>query len=104
MRTRKISTVSLAVISISRDTLLTKPFTDRCGVFTYGNHYCCRDNPAPLENCHWVGEGDCADNTCSSTDVTLLVNDQDDDGNSCSCKPSAIADFLEMKSLIRGDY
>ncbi|KAL4958708.1 uncharacterized protein BDV14DRAFT_194358 [Aspergillus stella-maris] len=37
--------------------------------------YCCpRSSAMPLENCHWVGKGDCADNTCSPTEVTLATD------------------------------
>lgn len=42
--------------------------------------YCCKGKKAPLERCHWVGQGDCADNTCSDTETTLLVDHRGDEG------------------------
>jgi chitinase len=76
---------------------------DRWGwatVFCYGYHYCCKkDRPVPLQNCHWVGQGDCADNTCSASEVTLWTNDRGDKYTSCAwwrkkalcCTPNADA-------------
>ncbi|KAL7621055.1 hypothetical protein AAE478_008367 [Parahypoxylon ruwenzoriense] len=66
---------------------------DRWGwatVFCNGYHYCCKkDKPIPFRACHWVGKGDCADNTCDKTEVTLWT-----DGyrkKSLCCKPNADA-------------
>jgi chitinase len=69
-------------------------------VFCHGNHYCCKkDRPIPFKNCHWVGKGDCADNTCSKSEVTLWTNDRGDTYGGCSwgrkkalcCTPNADA-------------
>lgn len=54
-------------------------------VFCHGFHYCCKkDRPIPLQNCHWVGKGDCADNTCAKSEVTLWTNDRGDTYSGCS--------------------
>lgn len=44
------------------------------------SRYCCKTAEPPLQNCHWVGQGDCADNTCSAVEVTLRTDQQ---GDSC---------------------
>ncbi|GKZ39502.1 hypothetical protein AbraIFM66950_000449, partial [Aspergillus brasiliensis] len=72
---------------------------DKCTVFHHSMHYCCKTKPAPLTNCHWVGKGDCADNRCSSSEVTLATNGQGDSIWSCNwwrkkslcCTPSTSA-------------
>lgn len=51
--------------------------------------YCCKLNglPTPLRNCHWVGQGGCADNTCSDTEVTLETDNVGDNGlTACWCQ------------------
>lgn len=48
--------------------------------------YCCATYKPPLTNCHWVGQGDCADNTCNNAEVVLLTNPYGDNGNACACK------------------
>lgn len=55
-----------------------------CTIFNSGQHYCCQDDQKPLDNCHWVGQGDCAENTCNSKEVTLTVNSQGDSYSSCN--------------------
>lgn len=50
------------------------------------NRYCCKNNPPPFSNCHWVGQGDCADNTCNNKEVTLILDQGGGDGNLCSCE------------------
>ncbi len=74
---------------------------DRWGwatVFCNGYNYCCKKNkPMPLTNCHWVGQGDCADNTCAASEVTLWTNDRGDSYSGCAwyrekslcCTPNA---------------
>lgn len=61
---------------------------DRTGwgtVFKHGNEYCCpKGKSAPLEDCHWVGKGDCADNTCKNTEVTLERDTGGDSYGGCS--------------------
>ncbi|KAF9888672.1 hypothetical protein FE257_008430 [Aspergillus nanangensis] len=66
-------------------------------VFSHGSDYCCpKSQPMPFTGCHWVGQGDCADNTCDNTEVTLLTDDRGDSYSACSwwrkkslcCKPS----------------
>lgn len=55
--------------------------------FEHGNEFCCpKDDPPPLLDCHWVGKGDCADNTCSGSEVTLFTDVQGDKPGGCSCK------------------
>ncbi|KAF4839834.1 Mutanase [Colletotrichum siamense] len=49
-----------------------------CNLFKYMSHYCCKSSQPPLRSCHWVGKGDCADNTCSATEVTVRTNSQGD--------------------------
>ncbi|GIJ85609.1 hypothetical protein Asppvi_004468 [Aspergillus pseudoviridinutans] len=44
--------------------------------------YCC-PSPAKFTNCHWVGKGDCADNTCDDNDIQLMVNSYGDSKSSC---------------------
>ncbi|KAH6634677.1 glycoside hydrolase superfamily [Chaetomium sp. MPI-SDFR-AT-0129] len=54
-------------------------------VFCNGFHYCCKkDRPIPLRNCHWVGQGDCADNTCAKSEITLWTNDRGDSYSGCA--------------------
>ncbi|KAK1771446.1 glycosyl hydrolases family 18-domain-containing protein [Phialemonium atrogriseum] len=43
----------------------------KCNSKHNGRHYCCKGIDKPLTNCHWVGQGDCADNTCNAKEVTL---------------------------------
>lgn len=58
-------------------------------VFKHGNEYCCPKNePPPLLDCRWVGQGDCADNTCGASEVTLLTDERGDSYGGCSCKSS----------------
>ncbi|KAJ6071566.1 hypothetical protein N7499_009580, partial [Penicillium canescens] len=61
---------------------------DRTGwgtTFKHGNHYCCpKSEPIPLKNCHWVGKGDCADNTCNAEEVTLATDNMGDAFTGCS--------------------
>ncbi|KAL3429986.1 hypothetical protein BDV09DRAFT_31381 [Aspergillus tetrazonus] len=53
-------------------------------VASHGSSYCCpKADKMPLENCHWVGKGDCADNTCSATEVTLLTDNRGDSYSGC---------------------
>ncbi|KAJ6111424.1 hypothetical protein N7523_007485 [Penicillium sp. IBT 18751x] len=61
---------------------------DRTGwgtTFKHGNHYCClKSEPIPLKNCHWVGKGDCADNTWNAEEVTLATDNMGDTYTGCS--------------------
>lgn len=63
---------------------------DRTGwgtVFKHGNNFCCpKSQPMPYKNCHWVGSGDCAHNTCNENEVTLEVDSRGDSYSGCSCK------------------
>ncbi|UDD56740.1 hypothetical protein AFCA_004267 [Aspergillus flavus] len=43
-----------------------------------------QDNPVPLKGCHWAGKGDCGDNTCSSTEVTIATDNQGDSVTGCN--------------------
>nr|KAI0406599.1 hypothetical protein F4802DRAFT_556676 [Xylaria palmicola] len=54
-------------------------------VFKHGNEYCCpKSKPAPLKDCHWVGKGDCADNTCAKNEITLDSSVYGDSYTGCS--------------------
>ncbi|KAF9876816.1 symbiotic chitinase [Colletotrichum karsti] len=72
----------------------------KCRPWSYGNHYCCKTDFKPFNECHWVGKGDCADNTCAGNEVTLATNPQGDSWVSCSwwrkkslcCSPTSLAD------------
>ncbi|KAK3681407.1 glycosyl hydrolase family 71-domain-containing protein [Podospora appendiculata] len=44
----------------------------------------CGNNGAPLSNCHWVGQGDCADNTCNAAEVVLARSPYEGDSSSCN--------------------
>ena len=57
---------------------------EKCGFFQK-KHFCC-DDPLPLRNCHWVGGGDCADNTCTKTEVTIARSDIGGEGSMCRCE------------------
>lgn len=63
---------------------------DRWGwgsIFCNGYRYCCKKSkPIPFSKCHWVGQGDCADNTCSKSEVTLWTNERGDSYTGCNCK------------------
>ncbi|KAL8305540.1 hypothetical protein RB600_008430 [Gaeumannomyces tritici] len=50
------------------------------GCATYSSFCCSRKQ---LSNCHWVGQGDCADNSCNNKEVTLLTSSRGDSGTSC---------------------
>lgn len=54
-----------------------------CSVFKYMSRYCCKTSEPPLKNCHWVGQGDCADNTCSALEVTLRIDQLGDNRFGC---------------------
>ncbi|EQB54827.1 mutanase [Colletotrichum gloeosporioides Cg-14] len=56
----------------------------KCGLGTINNRYCCKGDPPPLSNCHWVGQGDCADNTCNNKEVTLILDRGGLDGTLCN--------------------
>ncbi|CAI7654398.1 unnamed protein product [Penicillium viridicatum] len=92
---------------------------DKCTIFRHSMHYCCKTSPAPLTDCHWVGKGDCADNRCSSSEVTLATNGQGDSISSCNwgrkkalcCTPGTSAaagcqdvDPCDLDSTLCTDY
>ncbi|KAI9146931.1 symbiotic chitinase [Paramyrothecium foliicola] len=55
-------------------------------IFCNGYRYCCKkDRPMPLQKCHWVGKGDCAQNSCDKTEVTLYTNSFGDTDGSRAC-------------------
>lgn len=54
-----------------------------CSVFKYMSRYCCKTAEPPLKNCHWVGQGDCADNTCTALEVTLRTDQLGDNRFGC---------------------
>lgn len=57
-----------------------------CTFFKKGMHYCCKTKENPLKNCEWVGTGDCADNTCDATEITLRTHNQGDTFLGCNCE------------------
>ncbi|KAK2611936.1 hypothetical protein QQS21_002042 [Conoideocrella luteorostrata] len=78
-------------------------FSDKDGE---GQAYCCKANrPMPVSNCHWVGQGDCADNTCSKTEITLTTSSKGGTFDSCNwwrqkslcCTPNGDALVEEYK-------
>ncbi|KAK2766602.1 hypothetical protein FQN53_006662 [Emmonsiellopsis sp. PD_33] len=81
---------------------------DRTGwgtVFKHGNHYCCKKSePIPYKDCHWVGTGDCADNTCSDSEVTLEVSDRGWRKKSLCCTPNTdVLTTLDCDINVCGD-
>jgi hypothetical protein len=60
--------------------------TGKCTVVDHAMHYCCASDPAPLNNCHWVGSGDCADNRCADTEVTVALDSRGDSFAACNCE------------------
>ena len=61
----------------------TLSLDDVCRLWKHDMHYCCKYNRAPLLNCHWVGQGDCADNTCNDHEVVLARDQQGDSWVGC---------------------
>jgi hypothetical protein len=55
-----------------------------CVTWNGPQHYCCKSDPVPLLNCHWVGKGDCADNTCNDAEVTLATDNQGGSWTGCN--------------------
>ncbi|KAK2803673.1 hypothetical protein FQN50_006889 [Emmonsiellopsis sp. PD_5] len=81
---------------------------DRTGwgtVFKHGNHYCCKKSePIPYKDCHWVGSGDCADNTCADHEVTLEVSDRGWREKSLCCTPNTdVLTTLDCDTSVCGD-
>jgi hypothetical protein len=64
--------------------------SNSCNSNYFGQHYCCKNKP-PLSNCHWVGQGDCAENTCNNREVTLARDSLGDNQWSCNCKCEYVA-------------
>ncbi|CCF31745.1 mutanase [Colletotrichum higginsianum] len=48
-----------------------------------GQKYCCKTEKPPLDNCHWVGQGDCEDNNCNNKEVALRTNPSGANSNEC---------------------
>ncbi|KAK5993960.1 hypothetical protein PT974_07398 [Cladobotryum mycophilum] len=58
----------------------------RCDSWSgYGMNFCCNSNAKPLDNCHWVGRGDCADNTCNNKETVLAVDTYGDNYGGKAC-------------------
>ncbi|GJC99326.1 mutanase [Colletotrichum higginsianum] len=51
-----------------------------------GQKYCCKTEKPPLDNCHWVGQGDCEDNNCNNKEVALRTNPSGANSNECFCE------------------
>lgn len=60
--------------------------SDDCTIRKHGMHYCCKTSDPPFKDCHWVGKGDCADNTCAAEEITLKTDDQGDSILGCFCE------------------
>lgn len=63
----------------------------KCGF--YNQRLCCIDwdgTGTALKNCHWVGKGDCVDNTCSPNEVTVKRSPSGD---------GAVCAWFRQKSL-----
>ena len=80
-----------------------------CGWFSSGQRLCCKANPTPpLDKCHWVGRGDCADNTCNSHEVTVITDPVGEGGLECNCgyplfSPSRLTPATNRpSSLVKG--
>ncbi|EJP61449.1 symbiotic chitinase [Beauveria bassiana ARSEF 2860] len=66
----------------SDETKVAYQFHEKDGL---GLKYCCKDDkPMPVSNCHWVGQGDCAQNTCAKTEITLRTSGRGGSFNSCN--------------------
>lgn len=57
-----------------------------CHLWELGSSYCCKGKVAPVTDCHWVGKGDCADNTCDNNDITIRRSAYGDSSSACNCK------------------
>ncbi|KAF6805710.1 mutanase [Colletotrichum musicola] len=70
----------------SDETLLARAsqLGGKCSLIKRQNHYCCKGNPLPLSNCHWVGQNYCADNTCNNKEVTVILDQGGEDGTLCN--------------------
>lgn len=49
---------------------------------THHENYCCPRKQ--LDNCHWVGQGDCADVSCNNKEITLAIDEYGDSSSSCN--------------------
>ncbi|KFA48851.1 hypothetical protein S40293_01490, partial [Stachybotrys chartarum IBT 40293] len=71
---------------------------DRCTIMSHGMHYCCRTRIAPFEDCHWVGSGDCADNTCADDEITLRRHSQGGSAWGCNCESMLSSAMAMLKT------
>nr|QDJ94336.1 chitinase chiC3 [Cordyceps cicadae] len=87
----------------SDETKVTYQFDERDGK---GEKYCCKsDKPIPVSNCHWVGKGDCAQNTCAKTEINFKTSSRGGNFDSCNwwrlkslcCTPNSDALIDEYK-------
>src|ERR1700761_5187378 len=44
--------------------------------------FCC-PKPQKFNGCHWVGQGDCAQNSCDDNDIELMTDKYGDSSQSC---------------------
>ena len=65
-------------MTMRKASLMRQILNGKCTVFKKGMHYCCKTRETPFKNCHYVGQGDCADKTCYDSEVTLKTDDQGD--------------------------
>ncbi|TID00248.1 Mutanase [Colletotrichum higginsianum] len=68
----------------SDESLVAQRTENSCLLATTPLKYCCKNSPPPLSNCHWVGQGDCADNNCNNKEVTLLLDSVGLLGGACA--------------------
>ncbi|UZP44687.1 hypothetical protein NXS19_012499 [Fusarium pseudograminearum] len=60
-------------------------FPRHCSILWFGTHLCCpKSKPEPLIDCHWVGQGDCAENSCANYEVTVGTEGYGGDKDSCA--------------------
>ncbi|WXC52158.1 hypothetical protein QX201_011817 [Fusarium graminearum] len=60
-------------------------FPRHCSILWFGTHLCCpKSKPEPLIDCHWVGQGDCAKNSCANYEVTVGTEGYGGDKDSCA--------------------
>ena len=64
----------------------SKTFPGGCHIWNQNRQYCCpKSRPAPLQGCHWVGKGDCAENRCNPHEVTVGSCKYVKDQGTCNC-------------------
>ncbi|PMB70234.1 hypothetical protein BM221_004885 [Beauveria bassiana] len=61
-----------------------------CNWYKDSQRYCCKkghNDVTAFEYCNWVGQGDCAENRCSGSEVTVHTSSVGENGwKACLCK------------------